>query len=934
MVDAVIRLFVSTATTFQSNGIGYLPDVVSCVVTEERNGTFELEMTYPVTGKWYEELMTRRILVAKSNPFSNPQPFRIYDITKPIKGIVTVCAEHISYDLLGIPVKPFAAPNVIMALKGLKDNALINCPFNFLTDKSTAANYVVPVPSNIRSELGGVQGSILDTYRGEYEFDGYNVNLWNNRGMNRGATIRYGKNLTDLQQEENIENLYTGILPYWYSDLEENGGLVQGTIVNCPDTYNFQRIMILDCSYEFQDKPTVAQLTAFAQSYISNNNVGIPKVSIEVSFVDLGSSEEYQNVASLTTVHLCDTVMVEYPELGVKASGKCIKTKYNVLEDRYNSVEIGDARPDLTSSLASNNDKLAEDFQKKLLSTTGTTKEEFQNKLDDTYTNLLGDITNLESNMNQADQTLQNNINSQGQQLQGNINAAEQKFQNDLAQADKDLKLLIAKTAENEATAREEAIANSTKQITGNLGGYVVLHSSTNADYPDEILVMDSDKVTTAKKIWRWNKSGLGYSATGYNGPYGLAITQDGAIVADYIKAGAINASLITTGFLNASIIHGGTLILGGKNNGNGNFILRDNDNNTIGLMSNAGFSMYKGTIMGPSITIGGLNNTNGTIQVLNSSGAQSGYWAQNGITLRNDGRFAIYGTINYNGGTIDGVLVLSGTQKFQRRLSDSAVTYLEQSTTTFAGVIANPDGTVTNRYTNGYGFYSLENHFTFGKITNKDDGTVKVDDVFSVDMIGGRYSMDALSELKTPLEVYAELYLQPNNDGLTEYNGSINSYLKSKLSLGGGSYIGYNFGNFGLDSVVVTACDRAIFKKYNYYDSIVYAPVQASKFTEESSLRYKKNIRSMTEETAKQILKIRPVIFDYIVEEQGTNCLGVIAEETYEYIPEVVSLDHLGRPDTVEYGKFTPHLIKMVQVLQREVEELKGEIQKLKEGD
>ena len=89
----------------------------------------------------------------------------------------------------------------------------------------------------------------------------------------------------------------------------------------------------------------------------------------------------------------------------------------------------------------------------------------------------------------------------------------------------------------------QQAIENATKLISGGLGGYVIIHSSTGGNHPDEILIMDTDDINTASKVWRWNKGGLGYSSTGYNGPYALAMTQDGQIVADFITTGTMSAS-------------------------------------------------------------------------------------------------------------------------------------------------------------------------------------------------------------------------------------------------------------------------------------------------------------------------------------------------------------------------------------------------------
>ena len=206
MVDRLITLFESSDRDFSTNGIGPLPDAISCEVSEERNGPYELEMEYPITGRYYDEIQFRRILYTKPNAYSNRQPFRIYAISKPINGIVTVNAQHISYDLADYSVSPFHATTVGDAFTLLKysmdDSA--NCPFTFYTDKTTEANMGFNIPMNARTILGGIEGSILDKYRGEYEWDGYLVKFLENRGENRGVTIRYGKNMTDIRQEENM----------------------------------------------------------------------------------------------------------------------------------------------------------------------------------------------------------------------------------------------------------------------------------------------------------------------------------------------------------------------------------------------------------------------------------------------------------------------------------------------------------------------------------------------------------------------------------------------------------------------------------------------------------------------------------------------------------------------------------------------------------
>lgn len=371
MVDSLIVLYDHDEEAFTSNGLGALPDAASCIVTEERNGGYEVEMEYPLTGSHFQDIQKRRILYVKPNPYDDPQPFRIYSITKPINGIVTIHAAHLSYDTSGSIVKLFPADagSASAAMSYLKNFSVPSTPFTFFTNVGKSGTMSVPKPSSIRSLLGGSDGSILDTFGGEYLFDKWNISLLESRGADRGVTIRYGKNMTDLEQEENDTDFYTGVYPFWYSE-SEDGGLVtlsaNNGIVNAFGTYDFVKIMPLDLSSEdFSkettdsegyvttiEKPTEAELLAAAKKYISDNKIGVPKVSLDVSFVMLAQTEEYKDFARLETVKLCDTVTVEFEKLGVKTTAKCIKTVYNVLTGKYNSIELGEPKSSLAETVS------------------------------------------------------------------------------------------------------------------------------------------------------------------------------------------------------------------------------------------------------------------------------------------------------------------------------------------------------------------------------------------------------------------------------------------------------------------------------------------------------------------------------------------------------------------------------------------------------
>lgn len=558
---------------FLSNGIGKLTEAVSCEVTEERNGMFELVMQYPVSGARYPDLKMDALILAEPGDGRTRQAFRIYKISKPIGGIVTVSAEHISYQLSHIPVAPFSAGKVGEALTGLKGYAVEECPFEFWTDKGTDADFSVSVPKSLRACLGGSEGSILDVYGGEYEFDNYTVKLYQERGEDAGVTLRYGKNITDLTQEENISSVVTGVYPYWtggedqYLELPEKMIHAEGA-----ENYSFPRTIPLDCSSDFEEMPTEEQLRGKAASYIKQNGIGVPKVSIKISFTALWQTEEYKEIAPLERVRLCDTVRVEFAKLGISAKAKVIKTKYNVLLDRYDSIELGEARSNLATTIA-------------------------------------------------------------GQQA----------------------------TIEERTSVNflRRAVESATAWITGVNGGYVVFRRDANGQ-PYEILIMDTPNIETAMNVWRWNQGGLGHSSNGYNGPYTAAITQDGKIVADFV----------TTGTMLANIIKGGILTLGGKENGNGECVIRDADGKEIARIDKDGITAAKGTFSGiiEALTgkIGPFSLTGNSLIAYGPEGDIKSQW-----TKQEDGSYAFYtGTVwAYNNLNVQGRSVLSQVyiQKVER---------------------------------------------------------------------------------------------------------------------------------------------------------------------------------------------------------------------------------------------------------------------------
>lgn len=507
--------FENIETAFTSNGLGRLVDCISCTVTEERNGVYECEFTYPITGRFYNALLSGGIIGVIHDDHHDIQPFDIYKHSAPIDGVVTFNASHISYRLNKIPVMPFSASSCALALQGIADNAVTDCPFTFWTDKETAVDFALTVPKNGRAILGGEEGSILDTFgSGEYQFDKFAVRLYASRGTDSGVTIRYGKNLTSVQMVQDRSSAVTGVLPYWtdgtttiigteviapyapesYPWTEENG--VEITDEN-GDAIEIAPAVITvvpyDFSGQFEEAPSLAELEQAAEDYLDNNTPWIPTDNIDIDFVQLWQTPEYANVAALQRVGLCDTVSVYYPELGVIATEqKVIKTVYNVLLERFDAMTLGQLQTTLSEAIS------------------GT----FQAQLTETQSALM------------------------------------------------------------------EAIAHATELITGGLGGHVVFTMNANGE-PQEIIIMDTDDTATAVNVIRMNKNGIGFSTSGYNGPFASAWTIDGKFNADFIAAG----------HLLANYIQGGTLTLGGNGNGNGVLRILDSSGNVITTGDMSGIS-------------------------------------------------------------------------------------------------------------------------------------------------------------------------------------------------------------------------------------------------------------------------------------------------------------------------------------------------------
>lgn len=357
-------------TRFATNGIGRLTECTRCIVTEERNGIYECEFDIPIIGAHYSEIIPNKTtILATHDDTHDMQPFDVYRKSAPnINGIVTFYAHHISYRLNDVVVMPFTASSLVEAISNIPNYSVGVNPFTFWTDKTTTGNYQNNVPVRARGMLGGQENSLLDVYgKGDYEFDRFTVKLHANRGVDSGVEIRYGKNLTDLSYDNDYSSVANAVVPYWSNTageivtlpemviaregidpiivpLTDHNDIILRTETNEPIEASTTLIDVvpLDLTDAFSEEPSVEELRSAAISRFSASGMWEPEETIDVNFVQLWQTEEYKDYAPLQRVHLCDTVTVIYNALGVRAiKKKVVKTTYNVLLDRYDSVELG-----------------------------------------------------------------------------------------------------------------------------------------------------------------------------------------------------------------------------------------------------------------------------------------------------------------------------------------------------------------------------------------------------------------------------------------------------------------------------------------------------------------------------------------------------------------------------------------------------------------
>ena len=798
----------NVGTVPANNGLGILTDCLECMVTEERNGIYELTLKYPTSGIHAKELKERRILKAKPNYTDDPQLFRIYNIGKVLNGSFTVNARHISYDLSGYTITTGTAANAVLACDLLQNNAP-NWTIN--TDKDVTANFKIYEPSSVRSWFGGKEGSLLDVYgTAEWKYDNFECSLLLHRGINRGVKVKYAKNLLTLTQNLDSDNIITGVLPFWRDS--QTNEVVIGQTQSTSVSLDVPNVYTLDCSSTFQNKPTVAQLNAEATKYINNHNTQFVKQNIKLDFLQIGQLKD--------RVDLCDTVEIEYLDFGISGTAKCITTNWDVIKERYDSIEIGEPKTNITDTIVS-----------------------------------------------------------------------------------------VEKTSNNAMTRTEMsgAIDRATALITGNSGGYVVLHDSDSDGQPDELLIMNTPDISTATKVWRWNLSGLGYSDTGYDGTYGLAMTMDGAINCAFLKTG--------------NLVFGGT-----DGNEDGTLTIRDASDNVIANFNKAG-CIVKGQIIATSFTADATSGID--VQIGSNGGSGANNWC--GVQIYDDSLAdpdAPVMTFGRAGTSEQYIMIVKDKDQavaFEVRTSPAPYSSLNenvivslnahaQATNSMyqavrMGAVGDPSGANLN---NCYGFLNVAGkvHSGLSRRLLQFDGNSPSNIYLGPVTV---YNSVMSGTVNGDLRAIILRAASGSNPYLYLTNSSGNTTHQLDVQNSGG-FIGLKNGS-----------NTTTIQEWGSSGNITCVSL-----TQTSTRKVKDNIEELSEDEASKILLLVPVTYDFKDKECGTDKRGFIAEEVEEVIPQVVTKDEEDNPQGINYTELIPYLTKMIQMQQKQINDLELRVKEL----
>lgn len=451
-------LYEANETEFLHSGICSLSETVRCEVHEVMNAEFELELEYPVNGLHAHELINGRYISAFVDTQRGYNPFEIDTVEKDLfADTFIVKALHQTNQLRKKMVKEFKVDKVScgVAMSRLKSSLIEPSNIQFYSDIETLNSTWLRF-KNALACIGGVEGSILDTWRGEIERTTNKISMLKKRGTDSGVSIAYRKNMTGLNLKTDTLDMVNAIMPYAIKVVGDSDTVISlsENYIYSPDFVAGNEINAVEIDYS-SDENVIDEKTlrSVAKNYFSSSVINEPILDLEISFQDLGQTEEYKMFQNMNRVFIGDTLSVFHDELNVQTTARMVEFTMDSLRGEYVNCTVGSIKSDLKSTMTA------------------------------------------------------------GMATKDEIEAGDNRMQ--------------------------EYVDDLTKQITGNQGGNLIIRPP---EKPAELLIMDTDNISTAVNLWRFNQMGLGHSKTGYNGEYTIGLTQDGKIVADLIAAGTLRA--------------------------------------------------------------------------------------------------------------------------------------------------------------------------------------------------------------------------------------------------------------------------------------------------------------------------------------------------------------------------------------------------------
>lgn len=368
-------LYKADERSFRTFGLGEISDAYKVTVTRERNGNYDLYIKYPVNGRFASVFKEEMKIKADAGKRTKWQTFEINRIVKNSSEHIEIYARHISMRTSDLALRPIVRAsnvNAEAALRLWKENLVGDDVFDVRSDIRTLGNisWEVDKVGSARKALGGVSGSILDVFGGEYEFDNNLIILHQQMGRKAPTVLEYGRNLLSVEEERLLDGNYTSIYPFARYTPSSNGSSERSSneesrevLVTLPEhildspylrLYAQRRISLVDFSSKFDDKhpPTAEKLRSLGQSYIKSNNIGAPKISTEVSYVDLSQTLDYQDFGVMEEVELCDIIPLYYPQFDITTtSEKVVKIVYDVYTDSNEEITLGTIGQSLSSSM-------------------------------------------------------------------------------------------------------------------------------------------------------------------------------------------------------------------------------------------------------------------------------------------------------------------------------------------------------------------------------------------------------------------------------------------------------------------------------------------------------------------------------------------------------------------------------------------------------